>query len=121
MVSLLSSCPLASEREREAVVRGAKCPLDQLETVSFVEGAPCPRRGTHGVDFRDLLDRAVFDERMNAVAISHGRCSFLSVAAGDRLLRGGSIRRRRLGSYLCFRPDFRQSNTRQNRYTGLMR
>ncbi len=54
------------------VVRWAESPLDQFEPTSFVKSTPGARRGAAGGDLFDLLDRAVFDERTDALAISHG-------------------------------------------------
>lgn len=75
-----------SDRQRvsvEPVVRGAKRQFDQLEAASLVEHVPGTSRRAHGVDFRDLLDRAVFNERTISVAIRHGASPFLVVVAGE--------------------------------------
>jgi hypothetical protein len=85
MLTILSSCFRASKGEREcvAVVGCLERELDELKTVRLVEDAPAPRSRAEGAGFLDLLNRAVFDERTGAVAISHGVSSFLSMAAGD--------------------------------------
>src|SRR6185503_15867645 len=91
MVTILSSCPLASEREREAVdaiVGRDQRALDQLEAAGLVESAPGTGGRADGADLRDLLFGAVFDERTGAVAISHGVSSFLLTAAGESRLGG---------------------------------
>jgi hypothetical protein len=86
MVTILSfSVSRGSEREWvcvDAVVRGAKRLLDDLQARSFAK--PAPGASGRAVDFSlgDLFNRSVFDERTCAEAISHGWVSFLSVAAG---------------------------------------
>src|SRR5689334_14506180 len=96
---------IASERNRkavDAVVCWPERSFDELKPAGFVERAPRAGRRARGTDLRDLLDRALFDERTNTVAISHGVSPHLMWTAGDGGWgRGGIFPRRRLESYLC--------------------
>jgi hypothetical protein len=86
MVTILSVSSSSSKRERisvYAIVGSADCLLDERKPAGLAKSAPGARGRAGGIDSSDLLDRAVFDERTGAEAISHGKSPFLLVAAGE--------------------------------------